>query len=37
MNKKLTAVTIGDIQGIGIEQLINLWNKKKNKQLCTNY
>ena len=39
MNKKLTAVTIGDIEGIGIEQLINLWNKKKinNFVLITNY
>ena len=39
MNKKLIAVTIGDIEGIGIEQLINLWNKKKinNFVLITNY
>ena len=30
MNKKLIAITIGDIDGIGIEILINLW-KKNNK------
>ena len=29
MNKKLVAVTIGDLDGIGIELLINLWKQKK--------
>ena len=29
MNKKIIAVTIGDINGIGIEILIKLWNSKK--------
>ena len=39
MNKKLIAVTIGDIDGIGIELLINLWKLKKinNFILITNY
>ena len=39
MNKKLIAVTIGDIDGIGIELLINLWRlrKIKNFVLITNY
>ena len=39
MNKKLIAVTIGDINGIGIELLINLWRlrKIKNFVLITNY
>ena len=39
MNKKLIAVTIGDIDGIGIELLINLWKLKKIKNfiLITNY
>ena len=29
MNKKIIAVTIGDINGIGIEILIKLWKSKK--------
>ena len=29
MNKKFIAITIGDIQGIGIELLIKLFIKKK--------
>ena len=29
MNKKPIAVTIGDIEGIGIELLIKLWKLKK--------
>ena len=29
MNNKLIAVTIGDINGIGLELLIKLWNNKK--------
>ena len=29
MNKKIIAVTIGDINGIGIEILIKLWKTKK--------
>ena len=39
MNKKIIAVTIGDINGIGIEILINLWKSKKihNFILVTNY
>ena len=28
MNKNLIAISIGDIDGIGIEILINLWKKK---------
>ena len=31
MNNKIKAVTIGDISGIGIKLLINLWKFKKNK------
>ena len=31
MNKSLKAVTIGDIDGIGIKLLINLWKFKKKK------
>ncbi len=39
MNKKIISVTIGDINGIGIELLINLWKQKKinNFILITNY
>jgi len=45
MNKKIIAVTIGDINGIGIEILIKLWKTKKinnfilitNKKLFTKY
>ena len=39
MNNKLIAVTIGDINGIGIELLIKLWKLKKinNFILLTNY
>jgi len=39
MNNKLVAVTIGDINGIGIELLIKLWKLKKIKNfiLITNY
>ena len=45
MNKKLIAITIGDIDGIGIEILINLWKKKivnkfilfSNKRIFKNY
>ena len=29
MNKKIIAVTIGDINGIGIEILIKLWKSKR--------
>ena len=29
MNKNIIAVTIGDINGIGIEILIKLWKSKK--------
>ena len=29
MNKRIIAVTIGDINGIGIEILIKLWKSKK--------
>ncbi len=38
MNKNLIAVTIGDINGIGIELLINIWlkNKYRNFVLFTN-
>ena len=45
MNKKIIAVTIGDINGIGIEILIKLWKSKKinnfilvtNSKLFNNY
>ena len=39
MNKRIIAVTIGDIEGIGIELLIKLWKLKKitNFILITNY
>ena len=39
MNKRIIAVTIGDIDGIGIELLIKLWKLKKitNFILITNY
>ena len=39
MNKKIVAVTIGDINAIGIELLIKLWKLKKIKNfiLITNY
>jgi len=45
MNRNLIAVTIGDIDGIGIEILINLWKKKiisqfvlfTNKNIFKNY
>ena len=41
MRKLLKAVTIGDIQGIGIEILIKLWKTKRKKIgnfiLITNY
>ena len=36
MNKKLIAVTIGDIDGIGIELLINLWRLRKIKNVVIN-
>ena len=31
MNNKIKAVTIGDINGIGIKLLINLWKFRRNK------
>ena len=31
MNKNLIAISIGDIDGIGIEILIKLWKKKNSK------
>ena len=31
MNNKVIAITIGDIKGIGIQILINSWNKNKIK------
>ena len=34
MNKDTIAVSIGDIDGIGIEILINLWKKKKEAGPC---
>ena len=41
MNQIIKAVTIGDINGIGIKLLINLWKFKRNKIgkfiLITNY
>ena len=45
MNKNLIAISIGDIDGIGIEILINLWKKNKinkfvlftNKNIFENY
>ena len=45
MNKKLIAISIGDIDGIGIEILINLWKKRivnkfvlfTNKRIFKNY
>jgi len=45
MNKNLIAISIGDIDGIGIEILINLWKKKivnkfvlfTNKKIFKNY
>ena len=45
MNKKIIAVSIGDINGIGIEIIIKLWKKKivnnfvlfTNKQIFNNY
>ena len=45
MNKNIIAVSIGDIDGIGIEILINLWKKNKinkfvlftNKNIFENY
>ena len=30
-NKEIIAITIGDIEGIGIEILLKIWNLKKNK------
>ena len=45
MNKNLIAISIGDIDGIGIEILINLWKKNivnkfvlfTNKKIFKNY
>ena len=41
MNQIIKAVTIGDMDGIGIKLLINLWKFKRNKIgkfiLITNY
>ena len=41
MNQTIKAVTIGDMDGIGIKLLINLWKFKRNKIvkfiLITNY
>ena len=33
----LIAVSIGDINGIGIQILIKAWKKKKIKKFCFNY
>ena len=37
MKKKFIAITIGDINGIGIELLTKLFIEKKNKKLYTFY